>query len=234
MTVVCQETHRSFRVHALVLMSMSENLMNFMDSRNSSEAAHPQAGTLLLPYTERTTKALIKTAYEGAETVELDVDQEDNIKDIIRASIKLKIPALQRRVASLMRASCSKFNMLELLKTSRMFSGEEEFFKLSEDLLIFIAKNVEHLIKTEVYLNLSAEEMKAVLGCPHLQLTREAALTFLSSWFSSSHVQSLTRQMKGVLSSLAKRPTSSRLAATVILAAGGWSNVSNFVPFNTQ
>jgi len=232
LTVVSQdqETHRSFRVHALVLISMSEDLMEFLNSSDSTETRR-----LLLPYSAKTTEALITTAYEGAETVQLDVSKEEDRVDIIRAAIHLKIPELQRRVASLMREACSTSSMLDLKRTCRMFSGEGEFLKLSEDLLIFISKNVDHLIATEVFHTFSAEEMKELLGCRHLQLTREAAQSFLASWLSSNHVENLTRTVKGHLSSLAKRPTSFRLPATVILAAGGLSNgPTNLVEvFNT-
>ena len=214
MTVVCQETHRSYGVHALIMNSMSKDIIG-----------DPLTRSIILPYSERTIEFLIKTAYEGAETLEVDVSKEDSLRDIIQAAIDLQIPELKAQVASQMLTGCSVSSMLDLLRTSRMFSGEEEFLMLSPCLMNFVAKNVHHLISTKAFLTFSSEEMKDLLGCRHLQLTREEAQSFLSSWYAGSQVQTITRNTRGILSNLAKRPSSFRLPATVILAGGGWSNV---------
>ena len=227
MTVVCQETHRSYRVHALILVSMSEDLMEFMESTEATGVQHdPKARRIILPYAERTVEVLIKTAYEGAETLEVDVSKEDALRNIIKAAIDLRIPELKAVVASQMLDGCTDSSMLDLLRTSRMFSSEEEFLSLSSNLMNFVAKNIHHLISTQAYLTLSCEEMKELLGSRHLQLTREAAEDLLRAWYAGSQVQTITRNTRGILSDLAKRPSSFRIPATVFLAGGGWSNVS--------
>ena len=105
-----------------------------------------------------------------------------------------------------------------------MFPHEPALVDLSGKLLVFMAKNVDVIISSPSGLiNLSPEDMKDLLACPHLQLDRQAAQAFLASWTSTRRV---TRLTTGALSRLADLPTSSRLPARVILAAGGWSNVS--------
>ena len=98
--------------------------------------------------------------------------------------------------------------------------------ELSRKLVVFLAKNVKEIISSKA--NLDPEAMQELLESPHLQLDREAAQAFLSSW-SRSREERLTRQVMSPLKRAANKPTGSRLPARVILAAGGWTkhNVSS-------
>ena len=104
-----------------------------------------------------------------------------------------------------------------------MFRHEPAMRELSRKLVVFMAKNVKEIISSKA--NLDPEAMQELLESPHLQLDREAAQAFLSSW-SRSREERLTRQVMSPLKRAANKPTRSRLPVRVILAAGGWSNVS--------
>ena len=80
---------------------------------------------MVLPYTEQTIDALIKTAYEGAEKVDVDVSQEEHLKDLISASSLHKIIDLTQHVAGMMLAACTKSSMLSLFKFSKVRSQSQ-------------------------------------------------------------------------------------------------------------
>ena len=87
MSLVCQETGKSWRVHGIVMLAMTEDML-----RHKTEQ---QEAPLTLPWSENTIEALIKTAYEGAEKVQLDVGQEDVLKDLVSAAGSLNVNALK-------------------------------------------------------------------------------------------------------------------------------------------
>ena len=115
MSLVCQETGKSWRVHGIVMLAMTEDLLRHRD-KNTEE----QEATLTLPWSENTIEALIKTAYEGAEKVQLDVGQEDVLKDLVSAASSLNVLALKERIGVMMRKYCSKFTMIYLYKFSKV------------------------------------------------------------------------------------------------------------------
>ena len=109
-----------------------------------------------------------------------------------------------------------------------MFRHEPAMQELSRKLVVFMAKNVKKIISSKA--NLDPEAMQELLESPYLQLDREAAQAFLSSWSRrGSREVRLTRQVMSPLKRAANKPTGSRLPARVIPAAGGWTkhNVSS-------
>ena len=112
MSLVCQETGKSWRVHGIVMLAMTEDLL-----RHKTEQ---QEAPLTLPWSENTIEALIKTAYEGAEKVQLDVGQEDVLKDLVSAASSLNVTALKERIVLMMQKYCSKFTMIYLYKFSKV------------------------------------------------------------------------------------------------------------------
>ena len=115
MSLVCQETGKSWRVHGIVMLAMTEDLLRHKDKKTEEQLA-----TLTLPWSENTIEALIKTAYEGAEKVQLDVGQEDVLKDLVSAASSLNVLALKERIGVMMRKYCSKFTMIYLYKFSKV------------------------------------------------------------------------------------------------------------------
>ena len=226
LTVVCQETHRSYRVHALVMLSMSGLFMEFMDHQDNQDdwpGPTDDVRRLRLPLKEKTIEALIKTAYEGAESVSFDVEDHEGLKDLIGASISFQISLLKKQVASLMVSACSPTNMVDLLETANIFSDDEVFQQTKATITIFMAKNIGYIIASQAFLSFSKEEMIELLGSRHLQLTKEEAQQFLLSWLQGNTVRNTTRLLRTTLSQLAGRPTTYRIPASVILAAGGWA-----------
>lgn len=229
--MVCQETHRSYRVHAMVLLAMSNMLMVSMDHQDNQEdqemaPADDEVRRLRLPYKEKTIEALIKTAYEGAEMVTFDVKDEEGLIDLIRAASHYHIPDLKQHVATLMLAGCTPDTMVDLHRTAKLFSPADEAFQLlKSNITSFTAKNIAQVISSKSFLSFSVEDMKDLLGNRHLQLTREEAEGFLSSWFSQNTVvRNTTRLTKASLTALAKRPTTYRIPSSVLLTAGGWAS----------
>ena len=123
LTVICRQTHRSFRVHAMVLQAMSSSLMKSMgrqDNQDQGEGPDDEVRRLLLPHREKTIEALIKTAYEGAEMVTFSVEDEEGLTDLIRAAQQYNILDLTKQVAALMLAACSLNNMMDLHRLAKL------------------------------------------------------------------------------------------------------------------
>ena len=120
-------------------------------------------------------------------------------------------------------SSCSTANMEDLFRVADIFSADEVFLQTKATITIFMAKNIDHIIASQAFLNFSGEEMTELLGSRHLQLTKEEAQQFLLSWLQGNTVRNTTRLMRTTLSQLAGRPTTYRIPASVILAAGGWA-----------
>ena len=210
----------------MVLLAMSGILTKSMDLQEDEEMApaEDEVRRLRLPYREKTIEALIKTAYEGAQMVIFNVEDKEGLIDLIRAAGYYNIPDLKKHVASLMLSACSQGSMMSLYETAKLFSGDDVFQQLKAALTSYLAKNINHIISTRSFLTFSVEDMKDLLGNRHLQLTREEAEKFLSSWLNqNTGVRRATRLTKASLTYLAKRPTTWRIPSTVLLAAGGWA-----------
>ena len=212
----------------MVLLAMSKLLMKSMDHQDNQEdqemAAEDEVRRLRLPYKEKTIEALIKTAYEGAEMVTFNVEDKEGLIDLIRAAGQYHIQDLKKHVASMMLTGCSTISMMDLHRTAKRFSEDEVFQQLKAALTIFLAKNINQIISAQSFVNFSVEDMKDLLGNRHLQLTREEAEEFLSSWFNlNTNGRRATRLTKASLTYLAKRPTTYRIPSSVLLAAGGWA-----------
>ena len=226
LTVVCQETHRGYRVHAMVILSMSDLFMELMDHQDNQDdwlGPTDDVRRLRLPVKEKTIEALIKTAYEGAEMVSFNVEDREGLKDLIGASISYQIPLLKKHIASLMVSACSPVTMVDLYRMADIFSADEVLQQTKATITICMAKNIDHIVASQTFLSFSKEDMRELLGSRHLQLTREEAQQFLSSWLQGNTVRNITRMMQATLSQLAKRPTTYRIPASVILATGGWA-----------
>ena len=112
--MVCQQTHRSFHVHELVLVSMAPGLEEF-----SVPSATDGSGRMVLPYAEETVEALITTAYEGADKVQVEVSRRE-LLDLLATSSKLGIAELTKHIASKMSLACSKSSMVYLYSISKV------------------------------------------------------------------------------------------------------------------
>ena len=116
MIVVCQQTHRSFHVHGLVLASMAPGLEEFCVEVSATDGS----SRMVLPYTEETVEALITTAYEGADKVQVDISKRGLLEELLSTASIHGISELTTHIASKMFLACTTSSMISLHRISKV------------------------------------------------------------------------------------------------------------------
>ena len=114
--MVCQQTHRSFHVHGLVLASMAPGLEEFCVEVSATDGS----SRMVLPYTEETVEALITTAYEGADKVQVDISKRGLLEELLSTASIHGISELTTHIASKMFLACTNSSMISLHRISKV------------------------------------------------------------------------------------------------------------------
>ena len=202
LTVKGDDSDSCLQVHAICIASLSTKFRGKV-----RPGSHE--GEVTFPFPFQVLKAIIGIAYHGRI--------EDNflsrwLEDAIRVSFQFEVKKLQDAIKDYLRRKLAVENMLhfwDLVKSN--FDNCE-----GKRIVKFISRNVDKLTHEEI-LSLSKNDLKEILGCEHLNMTRTGAEKLVKSYVQAHHITKRTG-----LKSLAMIPTRKRIPRAVILAVGGW------------
>ena len=164
-------------------------------------------GEVTFPFPFEVLKAIIGIAYHGRIQDEF---LSKWLEDALRVSLQFEVVELQDAIKDYLRRKVSVENMLYFWKLEAKLEGGS--------IVKFISRNVEMLTPEEIQ-SLSIHDLKEVLSCEHLNMTRTCAEKLVRSYVQANRI---TRGAHSSLKDLAKIPTKRRIPKTVILALGGW------------
>ena len=75
---------------------------------------------MVLPYTEETVEALITTAYEGADKVQVDISKRELMEELLSTASNHGISELTTHIASKMFLACTNSSMISLHRISKV------------------------------------------------------------------------------------------------------------------
>ena len=207
-TVKGEDSQIGHRIHAIVLASVSSKF---------KERVRPGShdGEVRFPFPEQVLKAIIGIAYHGRIEDEF---LSRWLEDALHVSLKFEVKELQDAVSDYLKRKISVDNMLHFWKLAKQLSKNVENLNILNCVVKFISRNVEILSHDEI-LSLPILAFKEILGCDHLNMTRNRAEKLVRSYIEANRI---TRGAQSSLKSLAKIPTKNRIPKVVILAVGGW------------
>merc|ERR1739838_531350 len=204
LTVKGDDSDSCLQVHAICIASLSTKFRGKV-----RPGSHE--GEVTFPFPFQVLKAIIGIAYHGRI--------EDNflsrwLEDALRVSFQFEVKELQDAIKDYLRRKLTVENMIyfwDLVKSN--FDNCE-----GKRIVKFISRNVDKLTNKEI-LSFSIHDLKEILSCEHLNMTRTSAEKLVKSYVQAHRI---TRTSLSGLKSLAKIPTRERIPRAVILAVGGW------------
>ena len=100
----------------MVLASMAPGLEEFCVEVSATDGS----SRMVLPYTEETVEALITTAYEGADKVQVDISKRGLLEELLSTASIHGISELTTHIASKMFLACTNSSMISLHMISKV------------------------------------------------------------------------------------------------------------------
>ena len=188
------------KVHAICIANVSSKFRGKVRPGSHN-------GEVTFPFPFEVLKAIIGIAYHGRIQDEF---LSGWLEDALRVSLQFEVVELQDAIKDYLRRKVSFENMLHFWKLEAKLAGGS--------IVKFISRNVNMLTPEEIQ-SLSIHDLKEILSCEHLNMTRTCAEKMVKSYVKANQI---TRGAKSSLKSLAKIPTRKRIPRAVILALGGW------------
>ena len=201
-----EDSDNGHKVHAICIASVSSKFREKV-----TPGSHD--GKVTFPIPDQVLKAIIGIAYKGRI--------EDNflsgwLEDALRVSFQFEVKELQDAIKDYLRRKLTVENMLHFWDLVKSNFDNWRGGKEGKRIVKFISRNVEKLTHEEI-LSLSIHDLKEILGCEYLNMTRTGAEKLVKSYVQAHRITKRTG-----LNSLAKIPTRKRIPRAVILAVGGW------------
>ena len=188
------------RVHAIVLASISKQIMGDSHSR------------LMLPYSDKVVKNIIDFAYRGECKMEDDV-----LVQMIDFSLEFRVNKLKEYCEQYLVSSITVSNAFEYLQLAKRLH-----ISIQNMIIKFISTNIQMLKYNSELIKLDHPSFVDVLESNYLDMDQTEIKSFIDLWISNNN--RLTRSESQKLNKAAQIPTSTRIPRLIILAIGGWED----------
>ena len=193
--------------HVFMLSSLSEKCKTEIGSSRDSKLEFPVSNKCL--------RFFIKFVYEGPSKCELS---EDILLEVIEMSNYFEIVELQELWRNFIESHVNEDNCFEFLAMSQLLPLSPSKNKILE----FMAVNIKKLKDSELA---SLEKIQILNLLKHecLNMTQEEAAALTKMWVDNNRV---TRSENQRLQVASQKETASRIPAEVVLAVGGFDNLT--------